>query len=114
MYACAALESRNKATLTRLKNNNGKYSCWTLETKSKAIETKRKNGTLNNAGPKFSNWELISPNGESLIMSTSDIENAGISLNILKYNIGIQVVSNINQRSLKAMNTAGWTLIKKV
>ena len=114
VYACATAEARSKATLTRLKNNNGVYSNWTAESKSKSLASKRENGTLNNSGPKIANWELISPNGELLIMSTSDIEHAELSLYILKYKIGTKVISNKNQHSQKAKNTVGWTLIKKV
>lgn len=114
VYACATPESRAKATSTRLKNNNGIYSRWSAEAKAKSLSSKVKNGTLRNAGPKLANWELITPSGDILIMSTSEIENAGMSVYILKYNIGTKILSNKSQHSQKAKNTVGWTLIKKV
>lgn len=114
VYACATVEACNKRTATRLKNNNGKYSFWTAESKIKLLETKIRNGTLNNAGPKVANWKLLSPDGETLVMSSDDIKNANMSLFILKNNIGEKVISNINQRSIQAKNTVGWTLINKI
>jgi hypothetical protein len=113
VYACATPSARKQATETRLKNNNGVYANWTPELTRKRLDTRKKNGTDKNAGAKPKKWILLNPAGESVIMSTFEIQECKLSLYILRYNIGTKVVGHINQRTIESKNTAGWTLIKE-
>lgn len=113
LYNCYTKEARQKAVSTRLENSNGTYSAWTPESVEKMISTKRKNGTLKMPNRKRATLKLEDPEGNIRLLSINEIENLGLSLNILRYHKGKTVVANSSQHTFAAKKTVGWKLIGK-
>jgi hypothetical protein len=106
---------RDKATQTRLKNNNGKYSASTPQSILKGLETKKKNNSLRNAGGwNKSIWKIKNPNGDILLLSTKEINDSNLSFHILKKHIGQIVTNHYTYKSTRSKNTVGWELIEKI
>ena len=115
IFSAGTKNARNKATKTRLENNDGKYNTQTPVSIRKGLETKKNNNSLKNSGGwNKSKWKLVSPKNEILFLSTKEIFNLNLSLYILKSNIGQVVTDHYNIRSVEAKNTIGWTLIEKL
>jgi hypothetical protein len=113
LYNCYTKEARQKAVSTMLEKSNGRYSTWTPESAEKMISTKRKNGTLKMPNRKRATLKLEDPEGNIRLLSINEVENLGLSLNILRYHKGKTVVANSSQHTSAAKKTVGWKLIGK-
>lgn len=118
IYHCATVESRKKATETRLKNNNGKYGCHTPASIAKMIQTKKENlkpskpRTIKSRGV---TWKVTSPNGEVYIVTnlSNFCNHHKLNSEILRYNLGKIIKTNSMLSNFQSINTVGWKVEKQ-
>jgi hypothetical protein len=117
IYKCATAEARQRATETRLRNNNGKYSHWTPESIAKSIKTRQNNTTprkkrVVNNGRRT--WKIVSPNGKTWISNNlaKCCREHNLNQNLLIQNKGRIVTASKFRKitNLLSQNTLGWMI----
>lgn len=107
--------ARDKATATRLKNNNGKYSCMTPDSIAKMLETKKKNNKKHKVREVINGrrtWKITSPSGE--IVLTKNLakfcKENGLNPSTLIYNSGkvVKMHKGAPHTNLLSINSVGW------
>lgn len=108
-------EARNKATATRLKNNNGKYNCQTAESIKRMIKSRKKNNTPGKKRVVVNGcrcWKITSPDGCITITRNLDkfCKDNRLNAGVLVYNAGKLVRSHQSALHTNplSINTLGW------